>query len=120
MNRELGGYNPEEVPEPEPTKESKDLATLDRFVLMIQKNDLGAYSYMKSHKMEINTQNSDGVTPLIAAIQNKNFSMFSFLVNEKKIDFHATDKDGHTPLWHAMKSEDGSYKMTLKVFGAKS
>jgi ankyrin repeat protein len=63
---------------------------------------------------DINAQDSDGITPLIAAIIYDRFIMFVGLLNFHNADVNAADKDGRTPLYYTVKYKRFSMRLSIE------
>jgi len=68
---------------------------------------------------DVNGTNREGTTPLIATINKHDDSTFELILRAKDVDINCPDKDGRTPLWHAIKSNNRKASFRLVYLGAK-
>lgn len=67
-------------------------------------DDSCAAQLLKDPRVNINTKNSQGVTPLVMAIKEKISTCIQFLINNARVDVNIQDNEGRTALhWAAAK-----------------
>lgn len=74
-------------------------------MLSVKNNDLKTVKIMLSHKVDVNINDYDGITPLISAITNNNIEMIKLLF-EYNADPSFPDTNGWTPLMVAIANHE--------------
>lgn len=88
--------------------------SVDALVQALIDDDFISFLFLMDDASDLNSFGVKGMTPLIAAIKYDRMVPFIHLIQDKRTDLAACDKEGYDPMYHAIKSGKIATKVMLQ------